>query len=125
MKPDRHAAVLVGSADAAAQIRPALFVYPTAQGFAWIEPSYRDPHRSGQALHVARGSLTMHADGFSCEGPDGRWWRVWAADAEDEDFAEDLKALAWAEADIVTSGRTLDEERQALKAVVDAAAAEA
>jgi hypothetical protein len=124
MKPDRHAQVLIVDNTGEVTIRPALFVYPTDTGFAWVEPSYRDPYRSrGDGLHAARGALTMQPDGFYCAGLETTY-RVWPADLTSDDPSADLSALRWAEADIIASGSTMDAERERLLDAVREAADE-
>jgi hypothetical protein len=49
--------------------RPACFLFDTADGFAWIEPSYFDPPVSAPAIHeVTGGAWSFSADVVGFEG---------------------------------------------------------
>lgn len=85
--------------------RPAAFVFPTAQGLAWVEPQYADPAGAGtNALHTRAGTvqvvgtlLVLDAEGeritalpYDPEedrdlvGQAMEWWAGWLADTGEE-----------------------------------------
>jgi hypothetical protein len=118
MKPDRKAAVIIIDSDGYAAMRPALFVYPTPDGFAWVEPAYREPVQSRPAFYRVAGVMAMTAGSFSCQAPDGRSYFVSALEDLDGP-GEDLRAAcAWAEADIRDAGDTMDGERERLRTLL-------
>lgn len=98
-------------------MRPGLFVYSTADGFAWVEPSYREAEAlTMPAFYQVRGRITLRADGFTCEGEDGRSYIVGDAAAMEPGSGEDIKrVLAWAAADIEAEGSTMQAERESLR----------
>lgn len=115
MKPDRNAAIAVILAGEVTT-RPALFVYTTPDGFAWVEPAYLEPVPSREAFHRVRARLTMLPGGFSAEGEDGRGYVVAPLDSLEDGAGADLVAVcAWAEEEIRRAGRTLDEERDRVR----------
>ena len=67
MKPDRNAWVVIIWPNGTIMSRPGLFVFPTADGFAWVEPAYLEPSPSRSAFHRAYGTIKMTSDGFIVE----------------------------------------------------------
>lgn len=115
MKPDRNAAIAVIQSGEAT-MRPALFVFTTPDGFAWVEPAYLEPAPSREAFHRVRGRLTASASGFSVESEDGRAYLVApAADLEDGAGQDIRDVLAWAAREIEAQDRTLDQERERVR----------
>lgn len=112
MKPDRNAAIAVIQAGEAS-MRPALFVFTTPDGFAWVEPAYLELAPSREAFHRVRGTLTMQPDGFLCEAADGRAYMVAPVDQLEDGVGQDLRqTLTWAAREIEARGSTLDEQRE-------------
>ena len=117
MKPDRDAIVAIYSIDGQ-QLRPALFVFTTPRGFAWVEPSYRDPDRVHSGMHEAVGPITLGAKQFTVDG-ENRVYLVVDANEADEGVGDDCRrAIAWAHADIEASGTTIEAERERLRRVI-------
>lgn len=115
MKPDRNAAIAVIQTGEAT-MRPALFVFVTPDGFAWVEPAYLEPTPSREAFHRVRGTLTMSSTGFSVEGVDGRSYVAGAIADLEEGVGTDLRdVLTWAAREIESQGHTLDEERERVR----------
>lgn len=115
MKPDRNAIVTVTQADTL-NVRPALFVFSTPDGFAWVEPAYLEPGAPRQAFIRVAGSLTLHATGFTLAGADGRQYAVVPLDALQAGEWDDCKGvIAWATAELAAQGVTLDQERERLR----------
>ena len=49
----------------------AAFLFDTPDGFAWVEPKYKDPNGAGQhAFHRVTGTVSPAGDGFEFEGPE-------------------------------------------------------
>ena len=115
MKPDRNAAIAVIQSGEAT-MRPALFVFTTPDGFAWVEPCYLEPTPSRNAFHRVRARLTLSAGGFTAEGEDGRAYIVAPLDSLEDGAGADLREVcAWAERELEAQGRTLDEERDRVR----------
>lgn len=115
MKPYRNAAVAVIHAGEVTT-RPALFVFTTPDGFAWVEPAYLEPVPSREAFHRVRASLTLSADGFSAAGVDGRDYLVAPLDSLEDGVGADLRAACdWGRREIEAQGHTLDEERDRVR----------
>jgi len=115
MKPDRNAAIAVIQSGEA-NMRPALFVFTTPDGFAWVEPAYLEPTPSREAFHRVRARLTLQPGGFTAEGEDGRTYLVAALDTLEDGAGADMReACAWAARELEQQGRTLDEERDRVR----------
>lgn len=116
----RGAVVLIQTAEAIT-VRPAAFVFATPTGFAWVEPSYADPAAApSPALHYRDGTpqdlgalFTMQAGAELVE--------VRAYEDDDADMIGD--ALDWFAGYVQASGRTWDEERERVRAVINPASA--
>lgn len=116
MKPDRDAVVVVARPGGDTDLRPGLFVYPTADGFAWVEPGYLEPDPSREAFYRATGTLQLQANGFTLDAQDGKYYVVGALADLDEGTGADLKAAcAWARQQIEAAGSTMDAERDRLR----------
>jgi hypothetical protein len=120
MKPDRNALILTVSPEGEIGFRPALFVFTTPDGFAWVEPSYLEPIPAPQpAFHRVTGEVVMGAGEVSLDTAEN--WQFTAAAYEGEILALDRDgsigaALAWAAQQLADQGATMDEERERLKA---------
>lgn len=114
-------AVVIIFEDGEAMIRPALFVFSTPRGFAWVVPSYRDPSRVHSGMHQAEGPITLAAKGFTCQDG-GRRLAVVDAPAEPDD--NNRRLLEWAHEDIRQSGQTMEGERERLRQIIAAAVEE-
>lgn len=116
MKPDRNAIVIVNQGDIATE-RPALFVYMTPDGFAWIEPGYlEDGAPPRQCFIRVAGKITAHASGFTMDGADGRQYAALPLEAMPDGENVDLKRVcAWATARLAERGATLEQERERLR----------
>jgi hypothetical protein len=98
--------------------RPAAFVFLTATGFGWVEPSYADPAGTpSPALHYRDGTIEPLNAGFACQA-DGERVEVLPYEPDDTDLVGD--ALDWFAGYVRASGRTWDEERARVLAVVEA-----
>lgn len=115
MKPDRNAVIAVIQAGEAI-MRPALFVFSTPDGFAWVEPCYLEPVPSREAFHRVRGTLALSSSGFSVEGADGRSYAVSPVDELEDGVGADLReVLDWAAREVGMQGHTMDEERDRVR----------
>jgi len=98
-------------------IRPAAFVFKSAGGVAWVEPSYADPAGAASpALHTRTGEW----DGNILAGKD---WRleVLPYEAADVDLVGD--SLEWFYGHLKAEGLTWSEERARVQALIADAAA--
>lgn len=120
MNPKQDAVVIIYE-DGGAMVRPALFVFSTPRGFAWVEPSYRDPYRVHSGMHQAEGSITLAAKGFACNDGDRLLVVTDAPEAPDDNSRQ---LIAWAHDDIKKSGQTVEGERERLRQVIADAVAE-
>lgn len=49
----------------------AAFLFDTTDGFAWVEPKYKDPDGAGQhAFHRITATVIARQDGFEFDGPE-------------------------------------------------------
>lgn len=116
MKPDRNAWVVIIWPNGTIMSRPGLFVFPTPDGFAWVEPAYLEPSPSRSAFHRAYGTIKMTSDGFIVENEDGTTYSVEPLPAPEQGVASDcVAACAWGQAQIKEAGKTMDQERDALR----------
>jgi len=66
MKLERPTAILIKGPLKRRNLRPALFLFGTTDGFAWVEPLYLEPYPTGQfAFHRAHGAKTTSANSLS------------------------------------------------------------
>lgn len=120
MKPEQRALVSILWPDDAT-VRPAMFVYATAQGFAWVEPGYVDPMASRSPVHFVDGTLTLQADGFTCEDAAGVRYVVRSIDDLEPGVDDSLRqAMDQAEQAMKDAGTTPAAERERMRAVVEA-----
>lgn len=120
MKPDRRAAIAVIHAGTAT-LRPALFVFTTPDGFAWVEPGYLELVPSRESFHRVRGPLELTASGFSNESEDGRAYIVAGIDTLEDGIGDELAAVCdWAKAEIEAAGGTMDGERERMRQLLAA-----
>ncbi len=82
LMPDRMAVVeLLMDGDVMA--RPALFVFRTRAGYAWVEPGYLDPFGSPRPCnHEWLGTVRTLPNGFECEGERGSALALPVAESE-------------------------------------------
>lgn len=114
MKPDSQAIVVITGGDEI-QVRPATFVFMTPDGFAWIEPAYREPASPRNNFHRFAGTITATSSGFSCAAADGRTFYVEPmATVEPGLIDGTIAAMEWARADIEAE-TSMREERQRLQ----------
>jgi len=96
--------------------RPAAFVYDVPGGIAWVEPSYADPYGAASpALHVRRGERTA-ATRF--EGPGFKVEVIAYTPGLDADLVGD--ALEWYAGWLTAEGRTWHDERERVRAMIEA-----
>lgn len=119
MKPDRNALILTVTTEGEVGMRAALFVYPTPDGFAWVEPSYLEDVPAPQpAFHRVTGDITLGAGQVTLDTPEH--WQFTAAAYEGDTIALDRYGnigamLAWAADKLKAAGTTLEDERARLK----------
>lgn len=109
---DGAVVIISMSGEARPMTRPAAFVFETAGGIAWIEPSYADPAGAASpALHVRTGR--REGDALIGSG-----WRidVLPYEAGDQDLVGD--ALDWFADWLRAEGRTWQQERDRVRAMI-------
>lgn len=105
----------VGSNEA--YVRPAAFVYPGKGALSWVEPGYADPFGSpGNALHTREGNL-VSALGGGIEVINANGERVVVLPYEDDSPVVD-QALEWFADYLKGSGRSFEEEREAVRLLI-------
>lgn len=93
-------------------IRPGAFVFKTAEGMAWVEPSYADPSGAASpALHMRAGQWDGHI-------LNGKGWRVEVLpyEAADVDLVGD--SLEWFAGHLKAEGLTWAQERARVQAMI-------
>jgi len=93
------------------------FCFDTPDGFAFVEPSYADPHNTGHAFHRIVASLEVFDDGFAFDGPE------WSGTVECyEPTAQQIReiggALEWFEGHLEQNGIVIADERARIKATL-------
>lgn len=93
--------------------RPAAFVFDVAAGgVAWVEPSYADPSGAAtHALHIIAGQVAGNV-------VTGRGVTVEVLPYEAEDAGSVGGALDWFAAWLKDEGRTWDQERERVRAML-------
>lgn len=92
-------------------IRPAAFVWALPDGIEWVEPSYADPWGAASpSHHVRRGSR----DGYMTRH-EGALVEALPAEPGESD------ALTWFAGWLTEQGRTWEQERARLRALLDQA----
>jgi hypothetical protein len=98
------------------QVRAAAFTFDARGGFAWVEPSYLDPwsQQGFRRVRCALGEVVPGADEVTFEGAE---WagRIERFDASPEQLKGGEGLLHVVEA-LREKGRTLDQEREQLRA---------
>ena len=116
MEPRTNAFVAIKTPDGRWQVRNALFVYVTSAGAAWVEPTYLEQFAVGEAMHHVVGKITAKSDGFVVATSGG-------GSATFGPMQEDMPGWAdWetAQRDLAAQGTTVEDERERLRAIVDA-----
>lgn len=110
------AVVVIQSSDETIATRPAAFVFETADGIAWVEPSYVDPWgASSTAFHARAGTVEILGAGVRCIGERETITLLRYDPDEDRDLVGDALAM-WA-GYLAMSGLTFDEERARIRAL--------
>lgn len=95
--------------------RPAIMVWRTPDGFAWLEPSYYDPAPiPAPAFHRITGTVEEAHGGLYLRSPE--WTMAAALPAASNEDPELDAAIAFALDRITAAGSTLDAERLKLSA---------
>ena len=120
LNPDRTAIVSLSGPEWGrdSMARAALFVYPTARGFGWVEPGYLDPIPYPMPCdHQWEGRIVQGPDGFSCKGPRGRAivLGIDVADGRSGIYQWARDAFEDARRIIESRGCTFDEEREEVR----------
>lgn len=97
------------------QRRPAIMVWRTPDGFAWLEPSYYDPAPiPAPAFHRITGPVDEAEGGLYLRSPE--WTLAAALPADRADDPEISAAIGYALERIAAAGATLDTEHTRLTA---------
>ena len=98
-------------------VRPAAFVYPGEGALSWVEPAYADPFgSSGNALHTREGELISAPGGGIKVVQDSGEHIVVRPYEDDASLVGD--ALDWFARYLRSSGKTFEEEREAVRAMI-------
>lgn len=102
--------------------RPAVMVWRTPDGFAWLEPSYYDPEPlSAPAFHRITGTVEEAQGGLYLRSPE--WTMAAALPASSNEDPALAAAINFALDRIAAAGSTLEAERTKLSADLAAALA--
>lgn len=120
LTPDRNAIITLSAREFGPEpmVRGALFVYPTSDGFGWVESGYLDPYGSpSPQVHVWEGTMTNDPRGFICNGERGeaRVVGIDYANRDSEAVRCARRAFEEARRMIEAKGHTLSEEREELR----------
>jgi hypothetical protein len=95
--------------------RPAIMVWRTPDGFAWLEPSYYDPAPiSAPAFHRITGTVEEAHGGLYLRSAE--WTMAAALPAASNEDPELAAAITFALDRIAAAGSTLESERATLSA---------
>jgi len=98
---------------------PAVFLFDTPTGWAWVEPSYADPMGAASpALHERDGQPERLGTWYRYRPADGAAIEVWEFDPEDGNGNDIVEAITWWESWLASEGRTRAQERERLRAEI-------
>jgi len=99
-------------------VRPAAFIYATRGGFAWVEPSYADPHGASSPSPLIRtGELRQKGEGFVVFEPEA-WIAVHPFDARDPGMAGYGEPLLWFAEHLKKCGLQWRDERERVRELI-------
>lgn len=108
-------AVILLLGKASTQRRPAVLVWRTPDGFAWLEPSYYDESPPpAPAFHRITGTVEEAQGGLYLRSPE--WMLAAALPASSNEDPEIAAAITFALDRIAAAGSTLEAERATLSA---------
>lgn len=115
MQPDKMAVIAIVKADDAT-LKPALFVYETPDGFAWVDPAYLDGVACNELVHRVKCTIRKRDNSFTAEGCDGRTYFVSSIyNLSTIDLDKIRVSFDWALKLIDKTGRTIDQERESIR----------